>query len=303
MNGNGHGHKRILVAGGTGMLGRPVALALLREGYRVRVLTQDPAKAGSLFGDPVEIVEGDVTRPETLDAAVEGCQGLHISLHGRAGRENFHRVEFEGTRNLAAAAEAAGVQRITYLSGATVSDDPGVYFNRAKRKGEQALLEGGVPTVILRASWFMETLPMMVRDGAALLVGRANLPTHFIAGQDFVRMVVAAHRLPLEQHRVVYAYGPEAVGLNDAILRFKEEAFPEAKVQRVSLPMFWIVSRFAGERVRFAYDMMRHFNRRAEPSEVDRGEDLFGPSEVTLERWTARYVEVMRNQSPEGTGQ
>lgn len=60
----------VLVAGGTGGLGRRVVRRLLEQDYRVRALVRDAEKGGSLLGDTVELVVGDITKPETLTSAL-----------------------------------------------------------------------------------------------------------------------------------------------------------------------------------------------------------------------------------------
>ena len=51
---------KILVVGGTGMLGKPVADRLAKDGYEVRVLTHSPEKAKIMFGSEIELAAGDV---------------------------------------------------------------------------------------------------------------------------------------------------------------------------------------------------------------------------------------------------
>jgi nucleoside-diphosphate-sugar epimerase len=51
--------RRILVLGGTGLLGAPVARRLRADGFAVRVLSRDPEKARRMFGPSIEVVAGD----------------------------------------------------------------------------------------------------------------------------------------------------------------------------------------------------------------------------------------------------
>src|SRR5688572_25446985 len=107
---------RILVIGATGMLGRPVAERLHAEGFAVRALARSPEQARGLLPAGVDIVQGDVTQPETLARALDGCAGVHINLKGGPRASDYERIEQEGTRAIAEAARAAGVRQLTYLS-------------------------------------------------------------------------------------------------------------------------------------------------------------------------------------------
>ena len=159
-------NNRILVIGGTGFLGKPIAEALKAAGHPIRILARNQAKARNMFGEGVDVALGDVTQQETLLPAMKDCYGVHISLHGHRGIRNFFRVEHRGVENIAKAATEAGVQHITMISGANVCRDRGEYFVKAKYLGERALLNSPVPATILRASWFMESLPLMVKENS-----------------------------------------------------------------------------------------------------------------------------------------
>jgi uncharacterized protein YbjT (DUF2867 family) len=66
----------VLVTGATGNVGRHVVLQLLREGARVRALTRNPTSAG--LPREVEVVRGDLSTPETLDAVVMGADAVFL---------------------------------------------------------------------------------------------------------------------------------------------------------------------------------------------------------------------------------
>jgi uncharacterized protein YbjT (DUF2867 family) len=114
-------NKHILVIGGTGMLGKPVAGQLKADGFKVRLLARNPEKARSLFGADYEIVKGDVGDPGSLRAALAGCDGVHISLKGGPTQADFERMDHIATRDIAQAAKETGVGRVTILSAYAVS--------------------------------------------------------------------------------------------------------------------------------------------------------------------------------------
>jgi uncharacterized protein YbjT (DUF2867 family) len=75
----------VLVAGATGSIGRLVVAEAIRHGYRTRALVRDRDKARVLPAD-AEVVVGDVTRPDTLPAAVTGIDAVVFTLGSHGGR-------------------------------------------------------------------------------------------------------------------------------------------------------------------------------------------------------------------------
>lgn len=112
--------ERVLVTGGTGFLGVHLVRALMQRHYEVRVLSRNPAAVRGQTQLPVEAVAGDVTRPEDVRTAVEGCEGVFhlaakVTLSAKEADEVF-AVNVEGTRNVMQAALDAGVRRVVHVS-------------------------------------------------------------------------------------------------------------------------------------------------------------------------------------------
>ncbi len=99
-----------LVTGATGTVGRQVVAELLRRGHAVRALTRDPAKAD--FPAGVEVVQGDLSDPESLAGALEGVTGLHLITFGGP-----YFAPLESAPRILELAREAGVRRITVLHG------------------------------------------------------------------------------------------------------------------------------------------------------------------------------------------
>jgi len=286
--------KRILVIGGTGFVGSAVTKGLMEAGYPVRLLARNPEKARRIFGDRADIVRGDVTSPESLAVASTGCYGVFISLHGYKGKGNFFRVEHWGVENVATAAADAGVKQIIMISGANVSPDATAYFIKAKYLGEQALLNGPVPAMILRCSWFMESLPMMIKGPLAVVVGRQPHPIHFIAFEDLIRMVSKVYAAPETSNKTIQAYGPETRTVHEALKKYCAAFAPWRPVVHLPLWAFWIVSRLLGGQFPFLYDLLALTNRDPEPPDSGEATTLMGPNTTTLAQW----IEEKRGESP-----
>ena len=172
----------MLVIGGTGMLGEPVARRLCADGHHVRIFTRSREKTQARFGAEYEVVEGDVEDLPALQAALHGCQGVHINLDGGLDPD----LERRGTENAARAAAKAGIQRLTYLSGTSVTQENCWYAGtKAKFEAEAAIRASGVPYTIFQATFFMETLPRFVRGTRASILGSQPHPWHWVAADDY----------------------------------------------------------------------------------------------------------------------
>lgn len=148
------------VAGGTGFVGGAIALELYRRGHRVVVLSSRGETARGPLPDAIEIRHADVVSGEGLEAAVRDLDALAIALAFRGSPievprrgQTFMRVDAEGTERLVAAARAARVGRLLYVSGAGAAPDAKRHWFRAKWRAETAVWESGIPFTIIRPTW------------------------------------------------------------------------------------------------------------------------------------------------------
>jgi nucleoside-diphosphate-sugar epimerase len=111
---------RALVTGATGKVGHAIASALLDRGDEVRALVRDPKRAASILPAGIEPIAGDVTHPDTLAAAVEGCDLVFNSMgmpeQWVRDESIFDRVNAIGSQQVAIAAKRAGVRRLIHTS-------------------------------------------------------------------------------------------------------------------------------------------------------------------------------------------
>jgi uncharacterized protein YbjT (DUF2867 family) len=200
--------KTVLVAGATGRNGRVVLRQLAQLGVRARGMTRDVADARRQIGAHYDWVEADVTRPQTLAAAVEGVD-LVISAVATSmpvGGNRPERVDYEGTVNLARAAKAAGVTRFVIITSSS-SGQKKHFLNYIggnvliwKKRAEEALMSSGLEYVIVGPAAIDDspggTRPIRIfpRDKyqRGMVINRDDLAT----------TVIAAAALPAAANRV-----------------------------------------------------------------------------------------------------
>ncbi len=280
-------NKRILVIGGTGMLGKPVAEKLQADGFTVRLLARSPEKAQRLLGDGYEIVKGDVDDAAGLKAAMLGVDGVHVSLKGGPTAADFDRIDYLATRQISQAAKDAGVGRVTILSAYAVREDKADSpESKSKLKGETALKSSGVPYTIFRASWFMESLPLFVQGASMSLIGKQIHPLHWIAAKDYARMVANSYKTDETLNKELYIFGPEAYTMREAMQIYTQTAAPSVKIAPISTNLLYLLGALSfNTEWKSMATLMVHYERHGEDGSPEEANRLLGAPEIGLEDW------------------
>ncbi|MEW5721713.1 MAG: SDR family oxidoreductase [Thermodesulfobacteriota bacterium] len=146
----------VLVIGATGYVGGRLVPRLLQEGHRVRALARSRNKlaARSWSRHPmVELFAGNVLDQEALRKACHGCGAAFYLVHSMDPyTRDFVGTDRRAAENMAAAAAAAGLERIIYLGGLTPREQ-GLSPHLASRAEVGRILQSGpVPVTVLRAA-------------------------------------------------------------------------------------------------------------------------------------------------------
>lgn len=277
---------RVLIIGATGLVGQPVARQLLQDGYEVRVLVRDKESARGRLGSGFDYVLGDVGDEESLGRAVQGCEGVHLSL-AASQRADLDQVEGEGSARVARVAGASGVRLLTCLTGSLVHEEYGYKIpeHRAKLAAEAAIRESGVPYVFFRPTYFMDNLPRHIQGTRAVALGRPR-PLHMVAARDFATMVSRAFRDPETANRDLVIHGPEAITIADALHLYCSLVDPSKRVVTVPLGVMRFADRlFMRGRLRANLELMgllQRLGERGDPAEANR---LLGGPTTTVQKW------------------
>ena len=156
--------RSILVIGGPGMLGRPVVRRLVEEGLYVRVMARKPDEAAKLLPQKVDIVPGNVKMIESIRKASVGVEVVYINLATTNPKDIF-RSEYHGTLNVIKALRGDKDTVIAKLTGLSTLQDKLFPDVKDKLRADEAIKNSGNPYLLFPASWFMESLPLLINKG------------------------------------------------------------------------------------------------------------------------------------------
>ena len=224
----------ILVTGSTGFVGPHVVHALRERDKPVRALVRTPSgrSATTLAAWGAELVQGDMTDRESLRRAVDGAEVvLHLVAIRQGPEEQFRQIMEQGTRELVAAAQEAGVRRFVLMSALGTSEETRdlVPYYHAKWEQEQTLRTSGLEHVIFRPSF------VFARDGGILptfrklakltpvtpIIGSGQQRIQPIWIDDVGAYFAQSVDLPEAANRIFELGGPDVVSWNEFWQRLK----------------------------------------------------------------------------------
>lgn len=218
----------ILVTGATGLVGSHLVVTLRQQGLRVRALVRDPAAAMLVAAAGAELAVGDLSRPESLAAAVRGAT-IIVHCAAKVGDwgpvDEYRQINVRGLEQLLLAAEQQGtLRRFIHISSLGVYPARDHYgtdettppsstgidgYTLTKVESEQLVLqhvrEHGLPAVVLRPGFIYgprdrSVLPRVIgrlRDGKFAYLGSPDL----LMNNTYVGNLIQAILLALDSER------------------------------------------------------------------------------------------------------
>ena len=259
----------VFVTGATGFIGASLVRELLKDGCSVRVLARSGSDRRNLQGLDVDICEGDLRDRESLERGLKGCEILyHAAADYRLWTKNpaeMYEINVEGTRNILAAALAAGVSRVVYTSSVGTLGNPGNgtpgdetthvtladmvgHYKKSKflaeREAERFILLG-LPLVIVNPSTPVGNLDIKPTPTGKIIVDFLNrkMPAYLDTGLNIIDVEDCArgHILAAQHGRIgdKYILGNENLTLRDIFAMLEDIAGIAAP--KVRLPYYPIL--------------------------------------------------------------
>lgn len=237
--------KKVLVAGATGYLGAFVAKELKKRAYHVRALVRSPQKLKSSVTDLDEIVQGEITAPETLDGLCEGMDVVFssVGLTRQKDKLTFRDVDYQGNKNLLEAALDAEVKKFVYVSIFGGRELRHLDIVDAHECFVDELIASGMDYTIIRPTGFfsdLEEFLAMARKGRVFLFGSGQNRMNPIHGADLATRCVDA----LEGDDVeINVGGPEALTYHEIAELALEAAGKPSKITNLPVGLMKGISK------------------------------------------------------------
>ncbi len=231
-----------IVVGATGFLGSAIVRALRSADRNVRALirtSSDPEIVASLEAAGAETAVGDVKDPASLVAAMVGVDTVLIttsSTRSRGEGDSIDSVDRQGNLNVVAAAKAAGVQHIVFVS--FPHSEVSFPLQDAKRAVEAALESSGIDYTILHPPHFWEVwcsaaLGFDHGNAKVQVFGDGDGKHNWISLGDVATAAVACLDNPAARNKTFNLGGPEALSQNQIIARFEAAKGRSFEIERV----------------------------------------------------------------------
>lgn len=238
--------ERVLVTGATGFTGGHLARRLASDGYQVRVVVRDPARAEDLRKLGIEVVKGDLRDRASLDRAADGIHTVyHIAALFRQENvtdKDMHDINATGVRNMIEAAIGAGVKHFVHCStigvhGATPRNPPanenspykpGDYYQESKTEGEKIAIEymrsGKLPIVIFRPGGIhgpgdLRFLKLFkgIKNGRFVMFGSGDVLYQLVYIDDLVDGIILCGTKPEAIGNIYILTGEKPITLNQMV--------------------------------------------------------------------------------------
>jgi len=217
---------RILVTGGSGVVGVGTVTELVRRGHEVRLLARHAREDARQWPSGVAPHEGDVTDPASITGAAEECDAvLHIVgiVEESPPAVTFERVNVGGTRNMLAEAQRAGTRRFVYVSSLGAAQG-GSAYHRSKREAERLVTQfAGNWTICQPGNVYgpgdeqISVMLRLVRGVSPLMptIGSGDQPFQPIWWEDLSRALAAVVERDDLAGQTLELAGEEATSQND----------------------------------------------------------------------------------------
>jgi uncharacterized protein YbjT (DUF2867 family) len=219
----------IIVTGASGYVGSHITRKLVEAGEPVRAFVRNRSYAseeGRLEGMGVELMEGDVTRPETLEPILQNATAIvhTVAIAIEKGGRNYETINYQGTVNLVNAAQKSGVRRFINISQLGADSKLPYRFLASKGKAQEYVAQSELDWTAFRPSviWgpedeFANTFAKLVPFSPLIypVIGDENAIFQPVWVEDVAAAVVKSLRDPSTYGKEYELGGPEILTLEE----------------------------------------------------------------------------------------
>ena len=241
----------LLIIGGTGTLGRQIVLQALTKGYPVRCMVRNFRKANFLKEWGVELVYGDLTRPETLPPCLLGITAVIDASTSRPDElDSLKNVDWYGKFYLIEAAKVANIKHFIFFSAQNIEQFENIPLMRLKYRIEQKLQQSKIPYTIFRLTGFYQGLidqyAIPILENLPIWVTNENTSISYMDTQDIAKFCLRTLQIPKTMNQTFFLSGLKGWVSSEIIGLCEQLAGQTAKVQKVPLILLKLISNFFG---------------------------------------------------------
>ncbi|HEU4521936.1 MAG TPA: NAD(P)H-binding protein [Thermoanaerobaculia bacterium] len=303
---------KILVTGGTGVIGAGLIPELLSRGHAVRLLSRHADEDAARWNG-VEAVAGDVSTPASLRGAVATCDAV-IHIAGIAVEHppevTFQSVNVDGTRHLIEEIrEHSDLRRFVFIS--SLGADAGSSdYHRSKREAEGIVRESGLDWTIVRPGSVYGPGDEVISNVLKMARVLPAVPVIDSGNQEFqpiwfedlgaaLARIVERHDLAGEALDIA---GPDLTSLNDLLEKFAEITGRKPLRVPVPMPLASLAAKLASMAVEIPLDetkltMLREKN--VLPDSAGRPLESLGIQPTPLDDGLRKLADLLPEQQPE----
>ncbi|HEY4385378.1 MAG TPA: SDR family oxidoreductase [Ktedonobacteraceae bacterium] len=292
----------ILVTGANGLSGSAIIREFARQQYPVRALVRSRAKAQALEAFPtVEVVEGDMLRPETLEAALRNVDRVLMISSARERMVQTQCMFID-------ACKEAGVRHVVKFSGkeSSVGFNPNKFRSTWEHEHIEDYLESsGLAWTHLRPSQFMQFYLPQAPTGVnvaenALLLPMGNVRLSPVAIEDIAKVAFALLHSEGHEGKSYDMTGPEALTMAEVTERISQaigKPFRYVNIPLEETRQAWLAAGILSERVDTIMEVLSERSKCPESRVFLDTHQAFGVHPTTFAEFARRNAAVFRGES------
>ena len=243
---------KVLCYGATGVQGAPVPVQLLRRNHDVRVILRGRNRVNEFRNQGFDVVTGDLLDSDSLKAASTGMDAIFLMLP-LVYDEELIMPYFQ---NVLYAAQKANIKLLVFNTSTRVPAMPtDVWAFELKRKMEARLLQGDLPFIVVRPTFYMEnllgpwTMIPLSQQQVVTYVHAADRKVSWICAWDMASFCVSALEHPRLAGSFIDVGGPEQLDGNETAGRISELTATDLQYEQADIDNFAeYLEKFAGTR-------------------------------------------------------
>ena len=241
----GHNRKQIIVFGGTGFYGHKVVEKLVLKGQSVKVVTRNSVNAAKLFGDKVEIFEGDITEKGTIAESLENAGAIVVCLSAMSNKliRKMKEIEHDAVLKIMEEAEKTDISRLVYMSGyemreQVLTDLKIPEFGKIKIEIEEKIKQSDFNWTILGAAPACDIFFAFINKGKMVVPGGGVNAIPTISPEDVGEITAqTVMRADLNKKRIRLT-GPKAYSFPEATKIISD--ISGKRIKHITIPLFII---------------------------------------------------------------